>query len=120
METTEGIPEIRTVITDITHRSLKEEEVRSVYDYTKYIIDKVREPMIVLDEKLKVVSASHSFYQTFGVSPGETVGSCFYDIDNRHWNTPKLRELLEYVLPKQMKIENIEMEHKIPSLGSGR
>lgn len=117
METPEGTPEIRIAMTDITHRRIREEDSRSVHDNTVNMIDNVREPLIVLDEKLKVVSASHSFYQTFGVSPGETVGSSFYDIGNRQWNIPKLRELLEYVLPKQTKIENIEMEHKIPSLG---
>lgn len=117
METTAGTPEIRTAMTDITHRRLREEGIDSVHDYTEKIIDTVREPLVVLDEKLRVASASNSFYQTFRVSPGETVGTCFYDIANHQWNNPKLRELLENILPKQTKIKDIEVEHEIPSLG---
>jgi len=117
METTEGTPEIRTAMTDITHHRLREEEVHSVHDYTEKIIDTVREPLVVLDEKLRVASASNSFYQTFRVSPGETIGSSLYDIANRQWNDQELRELLENILPKQTKIKDIEVEQKIPSLG---
>ncbi len=116
METTEGIPEIRTSMTDITHRSLRE-EIRSVDDNTEKIIDTAREPMVMLDDNLRVASASNSFYQTFRLSPGETIGSCFYDIANCQWNIPKLRDLLENILPTQTKIIDIEVEHKIPSLG---
>ncbi|MFZ3168499.1 MAG: PAS domain-containing protein [Candidatus Methanoperedens sp.] len=116
METMEGITEIRTVMTDITHHRLRE-EVRPVHDYTEKIIDTVREPLIVLDGKLRVTSASNSFFQTFCLSPGETIGSCFYDIANRQWDRPKLRELLEKILPMQTKINDIEVEHEIPSIG---
>lgn len=116
METTEGIPEIRTAMTDITHRRLRE-EVRSVHDYTEKIIDTNRETLIVLDENLRVTSASNSFYQTFHLSPGETVGSFFYNIAKSQWNIPKLRDLLESILQKQTKIKALKVEHEIPSLG---
>ena len=117
MEAGEGTTEIRTAMTDITHHRLIGEEVRSVQEYTENVLDTVREPMIVVDEKLTVVSASHSFYHTFGVSPGESIGLCLYDIANGLWNIPKLRDLLENILPKHTKIENVEVMQKIPSLG---
>jgi PAS domain-containing protein len=38
------------------------------------IVDTVREPLLVLDANLKVVSANRSFLQTFKVTPEETRG----------------------------------------------
>ena len=59
------------------------------------IIDAVRESLIILDQDLRVVSASRSFYEFFKVKPEETVGQLIYDLGNRQWDIPKLRELLE-------------------------
>ena len=42
--------------------------------YSESIVDTVREPLLVLDSKLYVRTASHSFYRTFGVSPEQTIG----------------------------------------------
>ncbi len=43
-------------------------------DYTQNIIETVREPLIVLDSGLRVVSANKSFYRTFQTEPREAGG----------------------------------------------
>jgi len=43
-------------------------------EYAESIIDTVREPLIVLDQDLRVVTASRSFYDFFKIKPKETVG----------------------------------------------
>jgi PAS domain-containing protein len=63
------------------------------------ILGSIREPLIVLDPDLKVVTANDAFYQTFDVKPEYTEGLLIYDLGNRQWDIPKLRELLEDVLP---------------------
>ncbi len=63
------------------------------------ILSSIREPLIVLDSALKVVTANRSFYRTFDVKPGETEGVLIYDLGNRQWDIPRLRELLEDILP---------------------
>ncbi|MDY7038992.1 MAG: PAS domain-containing protein, partial [Thermodesulfobacteriota bacterium] len=63
------------------------------------ILGSIREPFVVLGADLKVVKANNSFYQTFNVKPEETEGILIYDLGNRQWNIPKLRELLEDILP---------------------
>jgi len=63
------------------------------------VMGSIREPLIVLDSGLKVVKANRSFYQTFSVKPDETEGVLMYDLGNRQWNIPKLKELLEKILP---------------------
>jgi len=86
-------------------------------DYAQGIVDAVREPLIVLDGSLKVISASPSFYQAFGVSPGETVGKYIYDLGNRQWDIPALRELLENILPGETNFDNYLVEHTFPGMG---
>jgi len=81
------------------------------------IVDTVREPLVVLDRDLRVVTASRSFYQTFGVKPENTIGQMFYDLGDGQWNIPALRKLLEEVIPEQHIIEAYEVEHEFPTIG---
>ena len=85
--------------------------------YAESIIDTVREPLIVLDQNLRVVSVSRSFYDTFKVTPEKTVGQLIYDIGNKQWDIPKLRELLENILPGESSFDNYEVEHDFATVG---
>jgi two-component system CheB/CheR fusion protein len=84
------------------------------------IVDTVVEPLIVLDGKLQVVSASRSFYQHFKVTAQETVGRRIYELGNGQWNIPALRQLLEDLLPRKQVIEGYMVEADFPGLGSRR
>ncbi|MBU0994198.1 MAG: sigma 54-interacting transcriptional regulator, partial [Proteobacteria bacterium] len=81
------------------------------------ILGSIREPLVVLDSDLRVVKANHSFYQTFSVKPDETVGVSIYDLGNRQWNIPKLRELLEDILPENSLFNDFEVEHTFETVG---
>ena len=81
------------------------------------ILSSVREPLVVLDSDFKVVKANHSFYQTFNVKPDETEGILIYDLGNRQWNIPKLRELLEDILPQNSIFNDFEVEHSFETIG---
>ncbi len=81
------------------------------------IVDTVREALIVLDRNLRVIVASRSFYQTFGVDPQDTQGQLFYDLSNGQWNIPALRRLLEEVIPQHRTIEAYEVEHEFLTIG---
>ncbi|MBU3918051.1 sigma 54-interacting transcriptional regulator [bacterium] len=77
----------------------------------------IREPLVVLDYDLKVLKANHSFYRTFNVQPDKTEGLLIYDIGNRQWNIPKLRELLEDILPQNSVFNDFEVEHHFETIG---
>ena len=81
------------------------------------IVDTVREPLVVLDRDLRVVTASRSFYQTFGVERQDTEGRMLYDLGDGQWNIPALRNLLEEVIPERHMIEAFEVEHEFPTIG---
>lgn len=96
---------------------MKELEIQDALEYTKSIINTVREPLIILYDDLTVALANRSFCQAFKVKPGETEGKLIYDLGNRQWDIPKLRELLEDILPKTTSFDNFEVEHDFPDIG---
>src|ERR1700731_4049573 len=75
------------------------------------IVETVREPLVVLDGGLRVLRGNRSFYRTFGVQPEEAEGRLLYDLGNRQWDIPRLRSLLEEILPQNPTVEDFEIEH---------
>ena len=84
---------------------------------TQAIIDTIHEPLIVLDEELRIIVASSSFYKKFNITHANTRETMFYDLGNGQWNIPGLRILLEEVIPKHTVVEDYEIEHDFPFLG---
>jgi len=81
------------------------------------ILGSIREPLVLLDSDFKVVKANNSFYRTFKVKPEETEGILIYDLGNRQWDIPKLRELLEEILPQNSTFNDFEVEHNFETIG---
>jgi two-component sensor histidine kinase len=81
------------------------------------IVDTVREPVLVLDKELRVITASRSFYLGFKVTPKDTQGRLLYALGDGQWDIPKLRVLLEKIIPEKGVMEGYEVEHEFPNLG---
>ncbi|MFH0997509.1 MAG: PAS domain-containing protein [Pseudomonadota bacterium] len=96
---------------------VKENIATRSQEYAESIIDTVREPLIALDHDLRVVSVSRSFYDVFKVKPEETIGQLIYDLGNKQWDIPKLRELLETILPQKTTFDDYEVEHDFATIG---
>ena len=92
-------------------------EVQDAWILAHAIVDTVREPLIVLDQDLRVVAASHSFYLTFKVDANATQGKLLYDLGDGQWDIPKLRLLLGKIVPERGAMEDYEVEHDFPSIG---
>jgi len=86
-------------------------------EYAESIVNTVHEPLIVLNQDLRVITASQSFYDFFKVKPEETVGQLIYNLGNEQWDIPKLRELLEDILPQKTTFDNYEVEHDFATIG---
>ena len=104
-------------VSAIMHDITEQKKVKQLSEYSESIINTVREPLIVLDQNLRVVTVSRSFYDFFKVNPEETVGQLIYDLGNKQWDIPKLRELLEDILPKKVSFDNYEVEHNFSTIG---
>ncbi|MFH1195353.1 MAG: PAS domain S-box protein [bacterium] len=98
----------------ISKRKLKLDDVN---EFAENIINTVREPLLVLDKDLRVIKATRSFYDFFKVNHDETIGTLIYDLGNHQWNIPKLRELLETILPEKTTFDNYEVEHAFSTIG---
>ncbi len=94
-----------------------EKEVRIALEYSKNIISTLREPFLVLNKNLRIVSANRSFYTTFKVAEKKTIGQLFPNLGNRQWDIPKLIRLLKEILPQKKVIKDYEIEHKFKTIG---
>ena len=93
------------------------EESQRARDYAQAIIATMREPLIVLDGKLRVVSANDAYYRIFKTTPKETEGGFFYELGKGQWNLHRLRELLSKVLPANQIFQDFEMVQIFPGIG---
>ncbi|MGE5472377.1 MAG: chemotaxis protein CheB [Bacteroidota bacterium] len=106
--------------TDISQGVEAEAETRAARDLAEGIVDTIREPLLVLDAKLHVITASRSYYELFEVTPQQTIGESIHDLGNRQWNIPALTELLETVLPRDRSFEGYIVDHDFPGIGRRR
>ena len=103
--------------TDITQRIKVEAAVQQAREMAENVVETIREPLLVLDGNLNIVSANRAFYQFFKVTSAETVGLKIYDLGNRQWNIPALRELLETILPRDQFFDGYVVEHEFSNIG---
>ena len=86
-------------------------------NFYKDIVETIREPLIVLDSGLRVLFANRKFYSSFKVTAGKTIGKRIYDLGENQWDIPKLRTLLEEIIPEKNKFNNYQIEHDFPAIG---
>jgi two-component sensor histidine kinase len=92
-------------------------EVEDACALAQAIVDTVREPLIVLDKDLRAIAASRSFYVKFTTNPDDTGGKRLYELGNGEWDIPKLRLLLEKIIPDHGTMDDYEVEHDFPRIG---
>jgi PAS domain S-box-containing protein len=93
------------------------EQSRLIGFYAESIVQTVREPLLVLDEGLRVVTANQAFYQAFEVTSQETEHTLIYELGNHQWDIPELRKLLEGVMPEHREFHDFSVEHDFPQVG---
>ncbi|MFA6506751.1 MAG: chemotaxis protein CheB [Treponemataceae bacterium] len=103
---------------DITERKKMEAVLRETQvKLSEGIVATVREPLLVLDESLRVVSANRAFYTNFQVGADMTIGRTLYDLGNHQWEIPALRKLLEEILPQNTVVTDYEVSHVFEKIG---
>lgn len=107
---------IAMVDIDVLKRSVQEVQISR--DFSEAVVATVREPLLVLDAKLRVYSANAAFYQTFRTTREETVGQSFLTISGGQWDIPALRKLITAVMEKGAVFENFAVDHDF--YGAGR
>jgi two-component system CheB/CheR fusion protein len=98
------------LFTDIT-------QLKTTAIYCEAVESIVSNPILVLGGDLKVKRANKKFYTIFKTAPANTVNRFIYDLGDGQWNIPKLRELLEKILPENSEITNYKVTHNFPNVG---
>ena len=93
------------------------QQIEDLNNYHQIILDTVHEPMLVLDKHIRIVSANKSFCKTFQVTEKESLGESLYKLGNNQWNILSLRELLEDIVPKNIRFHDFVVEHTFPIIG---
>ena len=113
--------------TDITEMKRSAEAInqlkndyQAASEFAESTVETVREPLLVLGEELRVISANRSFYKKFTAPKEETEGRFIYELGNRQWDIPDLRRLLEEILPQNSKFDDFPVEHEFPGMGRRR
>lgn len=92
--------------------------LRGAHVQAQGVMDTIRDPLLVLDDDLTVISANPAFYRTFDAHRDATIGSLFYELGNGQWDIEDLRTLLEKVIPKSASVFDYEVSATFPHLGS--
>jgi two-component system, chemotaxis family, CheB/CheR fusion protein len=104
-------------LVDIDALKNTETEIEEARDYAEAILRTTRDPLIVLRADLTVDSANDAFYKTFNIKPSEIKGQLIYELGGRQWDIPRLRQLLEEVIPRDSCFNDFEVTHEFPGLG---
>lgn len=108
---------IMEIFRDITEQKSVEKVIQDARIYAESIVNTVRDPLVVLDENLKIVSANWAFYYTFRFLREKTEGVVFDEIYNNYWRISALKEKLEKVVKNNIPIHNLEISHDFPEIG---
>ena len=102
---------------DIDRMKRAEQKADVKREFFEAIVQTVREPLLVLDSELRIVSANEAFYRTFATQARQTVGLAVYELGDGQWDIPELRRLLEEVLPHDTVITDFKVRGDFPRIG---
>src|SRR6185503_3062071 len=108
---------ILLAIEDVSEERAARAESKRNWQLTQSIVDTIRDPLVVLETNMTIVTASKAFLTIFGISEAETHGRRLSELLQHQWDVPSLRHLMEKVLPDNKPIESFEIEDDFPSLG---
>jgi two-component system, chemotaxis family, CheB/CheR fusion protein len=111
-----GIEGVVITFADISEMKAAELEIEAARTYLDSIIATIRQPLVVLDEALRVVSASASFYRVFSIAPEVAIGRSL-PAAGAHLDVPALRDFLAAIQARGATIDGHEVELELPGLG---
>ncbi len=105
------------MLMDINASKLAEQEVVRARDFAEAVIGTVRDPLLILDGKLRVQQVNDAFLKTFRTRSGSVTGHPLFAIAAKQWESPELRSLLLDILAHQTHFDNFEVTRTFPKIG---
>jgi len=95
------------------------EEARHARDFAEAIVNTVREPLVVLDQNLKVQNANRAFYEALSLEPDSALGQTIYETGDGRFDLPEVRALFEHLAGRSPEVKDVEIVHR-PERGEAR
>lgn len=114
---TNNAPFLLLTIDDVTEARDAQRQAERNWRLAQSIVDTVRDPLVVLESDMTVVTASRAFLQLFNVTSEEIVGRRLHDLDQGQWDVAALQKLLGHVVPDSAAVDGFEVEDEFPRLG---
>lgn len=102
---------------DVTVLKKLQAAIQEARRFAERVVNTVREPLLVLDAGLRIVSVSKSFHRVFGTTEKELLGENLFTLQKGRWNIPELRKMLERILPDKTTVEAFEVTAELPEAG---
>ena len=85
------VPFLLLTIDDVTEAREAQRQCEHNWRLAQNIVDTVRDPLVLLESDMTVVTASRAFLRLFNVTSEEVVGRRFGDFDAGQWDGPRFR-----------------------------
>ncbi|MBK1732396.1 chemotaxis protein CheB [Thiococcus pfennigii] len=102
---------------DISQHKAIEAELQEARAFAEGVVDTVREPLLVLDPQLHVLSANRAYHQHFQVDPAEVQGRPFWALGDGQWDIPALRQRLVALQSRGNPLEAYPVTQVFPRIG---
>ncbi|MEO6387423.1 MAG: histidine kinase dimerization/phosphoacceptor domain -containing protein [Croceibacterium sp.] len=81
------------------------------------VIDAIVDPFVVLDDQVRLVAASRSFYDTFKIAAESAHGKSLYALAKGAWDIPELRKLFATSIPSHRQVDGFIVAVSFAELG---
>lgn len=93
------------------------DQVEDDRSLAQIVMETVREPLLVLNNQLRILATSNSFHRVFQLLPEQTYDQPLFTLDGGAWDIPALHTLLEKSLVSQQVVEGFEVIQEFPRIG---
>lgn len=106
------------LITINEEMQLRNNELKEAVDYSKAIIETIREPLLVLNTDLRILTVNQAFYTTFRLGQDDLEGNYLYEVGNNMFDLPELRGHLKKMMTRNTWFQDFEIEHSFTVIGN--
>lgn len=105
---------------DVTDSNLARAASTEARILTQAIVETASQPVLVMDDALRIILINPAFEKMFSVAAADAVGQRVFDLAKGEQYLPNLRELLEALVLDGQPFEGTEVEQLFPDIGLRR